>query len=68
MLLVPNYRKANFVNTRSEVNWNQCLDYICMDETYKMFITNLKSIVNKHSPHKPRKINICQSFWMIDSL
>ena len=50
MLLVPNYRKTNFANIRREiesVNWNQCLDIICIDETYKTFTANLKSIVNE---------------------
>ena len=71
MLLVPNYRKANFTNIRREmesVNWNQCLDNFCIDETYKTFTENLKSIVNENIPHKPRKINIYQPLWMTDSL
>ena len=71
MLLVPNYRKANFANIRREiesVNWNQCLDNVCIDESYKTFTANLKSIVNENIPHKPRRINICQPVWMTDSL
>ena len=71
MLLVPNFRKANFANIRREiesVNWNQCLEIVCIDETYNTFTANLKSIVNENFPHKPRRINVCQSIWMTDSL
>ena len=71
MLLVPNYRKANFANIRREIesiNWSQCLDNVCIDKTYKTFTANLKPIVNENVPHKPRRINISQSVWMTDSL
>ena len=63
MLLVPNHRNTNFANIRREmesVNWNHCLDDICIDETYKMFTATLKSIVNENIPRKPRRINLCQ--------
>ena len=63
MLLVPNFRKANFANIRREIesiNWNQCLDNVCIDEIYKTFTANLKSIVNENIPHKPQRINTYQ--------
>ena len=50
------------------VNWNQCLENVCIDETYNTFTANLKSIVNENIPHKPRRINVCQPVWMTDSL
>ena len=68
MLLVPNYRKANIRREIESVNWNQCLDIVCLDETYKTFTANFKSIVNENIPHKPRRINIYQPVWMTDSL
>ena len=70
MLLVSNYRKTNFANIRREiesVNWNQCLDNICIDETYNTFTANLKLMVNENILHKPRKINKYQPVWMTDS-
>ena len=71
MLLIPNYRKANFANIRREiesVNWNQCLENVCIDETYNTLTANLKSIVNENIPHKSRRINVCQPVWMTDRL
>ena len=70
LLLVPNYRKANFANIRRKmesVNWNQCLENNCINVTYETFTANLKSIVNENIPYKPGRINICQALWMTDS-
>ena len=66
VLLVPDYRKANFANIKRKLeslNWNQGLD-----ETYKTFRANFKSIVYENIPHKPRSINNCKPLWMTDCL
>ena len=71
VLLVPNYKKANFSNikrTLESVNWNQLLDNTCIEGMYDKFTAKLSYILSKNIPNKPRRIDQNKPLWMTNNL
>ena len=71
VLLVPNYKKANFSNIKRMlklINWNQLLEDTCVEEMYDKFTAKLSYILNNNIPHKPRRIDQNKPLWMTSFL
>ena len=71
VLLVPNYKKANFPNikrTLESINWGQLLEDTCVEEMYDKFTAKLSYILNNNIPHKPRRIDQNKPLWMTSFL